>query len=91
MTLCTFTDGRCRRCGTVRQPPYPRRNCRPGLGDRVASGLATVGITKERVAALLGDCGCQQRQQWLNEFGRRFGMGGETADKAGDEPTTTAT
>ena len=56
-------------------PCYP--HARPGLGDMVAAGLAAVGITKERVSAVLGrDCGCPKRQQALNEFGKRLGIGG---------------
>lgn len=52
----------------------------PGLGDLVASGLAAVGITKERVQAVASkvgvkDCGCKKRQQRLNDIGRRFGIG----------------
>lgn len=59
-------------------PAYPR--AKPGLGDMVAAGLATVGITKERaqaVASAVGvkDCGCKKRQQALNELGRRIGIG----------------
>ena len=47
-----------------------------GLGDMVAAGLSAVGITPERVSAALGvkDCGCKQRQQKLNELGRRLGI-----------------
>lgn len=53
---------------------YP--HARPGLGDMVASGLSTVGITKERVSKLVGgDCGCQKRQEALNALGRRLGIG----------------
>ena len=53
---------------------------KPGLGDMVASGLAAVGITKERaqaVASAVGvkDCGCKKRQEKLNELGRKFGIG----------------
>lgn len=49
---------------------------RPGLGDMVAAGLEAVGVTKERVSRLVGgDCGCQQRQQQLNEIGRKLGIG----------------
>ena len=44
----------------------------PGLGDRVADGLAAVGITKERVSKLVGkDCGCKKRQEALNRLGQR--------------------
>lgn len=53
---------------------YPR--AKPGLGDMVASGLSAVGITKQRVSAIVGgDCGCQKRQEALNELGRRLGIG----------------
>lgn len=55
-------------------PAYPR--AKPGLGDMVANGLASVGITKERVSAVLGrDCGCAKRQAALNELGKRLGIG----------------
>jgi len=47
-----------------------------GLGDMVAAGLAYVGITKERVAAVVGSCNCDGRQEALNEFGRHIGIGG---------------
>ena len=51
-------------------PAYP--HARKGLGDRVADGLAAVGITKERVSKLVGkDCGCQKRQEALNRLGQR--------------------
>jgi hypothetical protein len=54
-----------------------KERLRPGLGDMVAAGLSAVGITPERVSAALGvkDCGCKQRQQKLNELGRRLGIG----------------
>ena len=49
---------------------------RPGLGDMVAAGLAAVGITPERVSAVIGkDCGCAKRKQALNDLGRRIGIG----------------
>jgi hypothetical protein len=51
-------------------PAYPQP--RKGLGDRVADGLASVGITKERVSKLVGkDCGCAKRQEALNRLGQR--------------------
>lgn len=55
-------------------PSYPR--ARPGLGDMVASGLAAVGITKERVSKVLGKpCNCPARQAALNRLGSRlFGL-----------------
>lgn len=47
-----------------------------GLGDIVASGLAAVGITKQRVSQALGKpCNCGQRQEALNDLGRRLGIG----------------
>lgn len=53
---------------------YP--HAKPGLGDMVASGLSAVGITKQRVSALVGgDCGCHERQEALNALGRRLGIG----------------
>jgi len=57
-------------CGPVRQTPSV------GLGDMVKAALSAVGITQERVAAVLGSCGgCPQRQEALNEFGRSIGIG----------------
>lgn len=48
----------------------------PGLGDMVAGALTAIGITKERVSALVGrDCGCAKRQAALTELGRRLGIG----------------
>jgi hypothetical protein len=49
---------------------------RQGLGDMVAAGLASVGITPERVSAVTGKpCGCKERQAALNALGRRLGIG----------------
>jgi hypothetical protein len=87
MTLCTFCTiepglHRCTVCGRLARHRNTNihAECRGpqpmGLGDMIASGLAYVGITNERVAALVGDCGCQQRQEALNEFGRSIGIGG---------------
>lgn len=46
-----------------------------GLGDYVAYGLAAFGITKERMNWLLGrDCGCEERQEALNEVGEKLGF-----------------
>lgn len=86
MTICTFaTIGpglqQCTVCG--RRARHATTNihaeCRGpqpmGLGDMVAAGLAYVGITKERVAALVGDCSCDGRQEFLNEAGRAIGIG----------------
>lgn len=79
--LCDFVDGRCARCGVERQPPYPKRNCSPGLGDRARLALEAVGITKARAQAVatafgLGDCGCDERREALNQWGRgHLGIG----------------
>jgi hypothetical protein len=55
-------------------PAYPR--ARPGLGDMVKAGLSSIGITKERVEAVVGGpCGCDERAEQLNELGRRVGIG----------------
>jgi len=50
---------------------------RPGLGDIVAAGLSSVGITKERVqrvanAVGIKDCGCGKRQAALNRLSDRL-------------------
>lgn len=50
----------------------------PGLGDIVAAGLESVGITKERVSQALGrPCNCGARQAALNRLGRILGIGGK--------------
>lgn len=77
---CEFgQDATCTRCGYVARRQNTVRVCRPpqGLGDLVASGLAAVGITKERaqaVAAAVGvkDCGCRKRQAIANELGHKY-------------------
>ena len=47
-----------------------------GLGDMTADALAAIGITKERVSQWLGrPCRCPERQAWLNEIGKVFGIG----------------
>jgi hypothetical protein len=69
---------RCRVCGAAVSGPHVIRNCGtpPGLGDMVAAGLNAVGITKERVSAIVGGpCGCDKRQAALNDIGRKFGIG----------------
>lgn len=71
---------RCTRCGQEVQQTgggLPFMECRPGLGDMVASGLAAVGITKERaqaVASAVGvkDCGCAKRQSLANKLGHKY-------------------
>ena len=77
---CDFNNDAttCRRCGFVAKTRDTRKSCtpKPGLGDMVAAGLSAIGITKERVSAVVGgDCGCDKRQEALNELGRRVGIG----------------
>jgi hypothetical protein len=68
----------CTRCGRQvklqsAKPPVAVCKAGPGLGDMVASGLWAVGITKERVSAAFGKpCRCGERQQKMNEFGRKY-------------------
>ena len=52
----------------------------------VAAGLSAVGVTKDRVSAIAGgDCGCAERQDWLNRLGHKLGIGGPLVDPP---PTT---
>ena len=69
-------------------PAYPRP--RPGLGDMVAAGLSAVGITKDRVSALVGgDCGCRARQAALNAVGAKYLGLPEGSNGGGDASKTT--
>lgn len=55
-------------------PAYPHP--RLGLGDMVKAGLSAIGITEERVSAVIGrPCGCSERAEKLNEIGRKIGIG----------------
>lgn len=88
MRNCSFKRGRCVACGAARV--NERQICRsmtPGLGDRVAAVLSAAGITSGAVSAFLGvdDCGCAARQKWLNEAGRRLGIGVDAS--GGDTPS----
>ena len=50
--------------------PYRQAVAVKGLGDRIERGLSAIGITKERVSAVLGiNCGCPRRQAALNDRG----------------------
>lgn len=41
----------------------------------MAAGLEFVGITKTVVTAVIGaPCGCEERQEALNELGKRLGL-----------------
>lgn len=59
--------------------PHVKRNCtasQPGLGDIVKASLSAIGITEERVSAVIGrPCGCSERAEKLNELGRKIGIG----------------
>jgi hypothetical protein len=70
----------CPVCGYVAKHARTVRECKPVtpqrrhimVGDLVEKALAGVGITEERVAAVLGSkggCGCESRKRWLNEQG----------------------
>lgn len=79
MMNCSFNKScKCNRCGYVSPVAGLMRKCpAAGLGDRVESALASVGVTKERVshaAKMVGvkDCGCEKRKRWLNEIGHKF-------------------
>lgn len=69
----------CVRCGRLVRSSSPAivAECRAGLGDYIAAGLAWLGITKPRVEALVGGpCGCGERQEALNDWGREtLGIG----------------
>ena len=80
----------CRICGGAVTSTRVKRNCRPGLGDRVASALDSVGITKARVEQLVGGpCRCPERQAALNAAGAKWlGLpAGSTAPSEIDPPT----
>jgi hypothetical protein len=75
MKHCIYNSTRCVIC---RRPLPPegrghKRQCNAGLGDIVAAGLEAVGVTKERVSAVLGrPCACPQRQEALNQLGAKY-------------------
>ena len=81
----------CTVCLSKESVPGFARNCcgspgcmkaanRKGLGDYVSDVLHVFGITKKRAQSLASavgvkDCGCQKRQDALNELGRKIGIG----------------
>jgi len=80
MTPCVANNrGLCDNCGRAPQSSCPAHiefTRRPGLGDMVKSGLSAIGITEDRVSAVIGrPCGCSKRAEALNELGRRIGIG----------------
>lgn len=70
----------CPVCGFKARTRDSRKNCtgpelfgpqRPGLGDMAAYAFEYCGITKEKFSAWIGtECGCAERQEKLNRFGR---------------------
>jgi hypothetical protein len=48
--------------GRIKIPPLR-------LGSLIAAGLNLVGVTEERVKKLVGDCGCSQRKNKLDQVG----------------------
>ncbi len=97
MKCCFVRKGQflveCSRCGrsaSCDESSTPTAECRPGLGDMVAAGLSAVGITKERVEAVVGGpCGCSERQGYINAAAAKWlGMSpGSTAPREIDPPT----
>ena len=71
----------CSRCGRFvrlqsEKPPSAACKSPKGLGDYVADGLEAIGITKERVSAVVGaPCRCPERQSALNKLGKIIGIG----------------
>lgn len=67
---------RCVNCNAVFSTTSVRANCRkvpPGLGDYVAAFLSAIGVTKERVEAVVGGpCGCPERQAAMNAAGAKW-------------------
>jgi len=74
-------DWECDICGVKAKVPVevnePKHNCRPrGIGDVLARGLKSVGITKARTSRIKqiltgnehAECECKGRQNWLNSL-----------------------
>jgi hypothetical protein len=76
MTPCIPADsGRCIYC----QSETLSHDCpgfavaKMGLGDYVAAGLSAIGVTKDRVEAVVGGpCGCDGRQAAMNAAGAKW-------------------
>jgi hypothetical protein len=88
MTFCPLTrDGDRWRCPTCHRqvratgdaPPSAVCGRGRGIGDLVAAGLASAGITEERVSAVIGHpCWCPAAHELLNAAGRVVGIGEPT-------------
>jgi hypothetical protein len=66
------TDGMCRLCIERGDKPAAIVQLpRVAVGDLVERVLTSVGISKDRVKQWLRDkdCGCANRQKWLNQWG----------------------
>lgn len=70
----------CVNCGYVPPSKVAQRQVtepsEPGLGDKIAGVLESVGAKKvtDAIHKATGfDCGCDKRRQRLNEFSRKFG------------------
>jgi len=51
----------------------PNKTFSSGLGDMVANALSAIGVTKERVEAVVGGpCGCDGRQAAMNAAGAKY-------------------
>lgn len=65
----------CRACWLIHNDSAYQKLWRRGLGDWLAWLLSSVGITKARVEKVTGKpCGCDKRQQKLNELGEKLGL-----------------
>lgn len=40
------------------------------IGDLIERALTTIGVTKERVYAIWGDCNCSERKEFYNTLHR---------------------
>lgn len=95
---CVVEDGQfaCSRCRNLLRPGVARvcPGPRPGLGDYVASGLSSIGLTKEQFEAIVGGpCNCDERHAILNRLGARWlGMspGSTSAENSGVDARTGA-
>tara|TARA_B100001741_G_C16319241_1_gene489677 strand:+ start:323 stop:712 length:390 start_codon:yes stop_codon:yes gene_type:complete len=68
--------------------PSPQKKEEKYLGDYIADGLESVGITKERVSKVMGgDCGCSKRQRKLNRLHQNFNkfIRGKDGNKLGNK------
>ena len=78
--LCEFKDGKCVRCGVEREPPYPKRNCRPGDDARPplrgqAASACLPGTELKQLLQRFGisadepGCQCKSRAAFMDRQG----------------------